>query len=100
MVYGVITVRTKPGKRFSGIDQLKKLAKWLSDKYGTPTQVLGNGSGPIYQNHISTQYENLAQMEEIIERFPADAEFQEWFTESQDLIEWQDSTYQYYTVFE
>lgn len=85
MVYNVITVGTKPGKRFAGIEQLKKLAKWISDKYGTPTQVIGNGTGPIYQNHIMTQYENLAQMEEVGNSVVADAEFQKWFNESEDL---------------
>ncbi len=100
MVYGAFMVRTKPGKRFSGIDQMKKLAKWMSEKYGTPTQVLGNGTGLIYQNYIMTQFETVAQMEEVTNSFPAEAEFQEWCGESQELIEWQDSTFQYFVVFE
>jgi len=100
MVYAVRTVGTKPGKRFAGIDQLKKLAVWMSDKYGTPTQVLGNGTGLIYQNHIMTQCESVAQMEEISNTMPTDAEFQEWFGESEGLVEWQDSTAHYFTVFE
>ena len=100
IVYNVITIRTKPGKRFAGIDQLKKLAVWMSDKYGTPTQVLGNGTGLIYQNYIMTQYESVAQMEEISNTMPTDAEFQEWFGESEGLVEWQDSTTHYFTVFE
>ena len=100
MVYGVITVGTKPGKRFAGIDQLKKLAKWISEKYGTPTQVLGNGAGLIYQNHVVTQYESQAHMEEVTNDLVADPEFQNWFGESEDLLEWHGSTSQHFDVLE
>lgn len=100
MVYGVLTLRTKPGKRFAGIDQLKSYAKWLSDKYGIPTQILGNGGGLVYENHILAQYENLAQMDEVTNTSVADPEFQQWFTESEDLLEWKDSTWQHYDVLD
>jgi hypothetical protein len=100
MVYGVITLKTKPGKRFAGIDHLKAYAKWLSDKYGTPTQVLGNGGGLIYENHILCQFESLAQMDEVNSSAVKDPEFQQWFTESEGLLEWKDSTWRHYDVWD
>ncbi len=98
MVYSVITVGTKPGKRFAGIEQLKKLAKWMSDEYGTPTQVLGNGTGPIYQNHVVTQYESLAQMEKVSDSIVGHDRFQKWFSESEGLLDWEGSTTDYFDV--
>lgn len=100
MYYGVVTVHTKPGKRFAGIDKLKELATWIKEKYGTPTQVLGNGTGPIYENHVVTQYDSLAQMEEVNRSLAQDEAFQKWFAEADELIEWWESTSQYFIVFD
>ena len=100
MVYGVTTLRTKPGKRFAGIDQLKKLAKWITDRYGIPAQVLGNGTGAMYQNHLLTQFESVAQMDELNTSMVAQDEFSKWFEESEGLLDWEESTFQYYDVLE
>ena len=79
MLYYVITVGTFPGKRFQGIEHLKKGAAMMSEKYGVRVQVLGNGSGPLYQNHLVTRYESTSQMEEVSNEFPMDPDFQSWF---------------------
>jgi hypothetical protein len=100
MVYGVITVRTIPGKRFEGIEKLKKLAGWMDEKYETRTQVLGNGTGPIYQNHVVTRYESLAQMEEIQMKMPGESEFMDWFKEAEGFLNWETSSSSFYTVFD
>ena len=59
MVYGTVTIGTKPGKRFEGIAKLVEFAKWASEKYDAPTQILGNLAGQVYQNHIVTQYKSM-----------------------------------------
>jgi hypothetical protein len=100
MVYGVVTVRTIPGKRFEGIEKLKVLAGWMDEKYGTRTQVLGNGSGPIYQNHVVSRYESLAQMEEVQMNLAGETEFLDWFKEAEGVLNWESSSSSFYTVFE
>ncbi len=100
MYYCAITIATKPGARWAGVDHLKKLAKWMTDKYGLPTQVLGNVAGPIYQNHIVSRYESMAQIEEIQAKIYADPEFTEWFQGSGDLLAWQEATNTIYEAFE
>ncbi len=98
MVYGTVAVRTIPGKRFPGIEKLTELAKWMSDKYGTPTQVLGNLSGQVYQNHIVTQYENMGHSDEIWEKVLADPEYLAWFESTKDLLVWEGARTNWYTV--
>ena len=72
MYYATITVSTKPGMRFQGIDHLKKFADWFKGKYNIETQILGNMSGRIYRNHVVFRYESLAQMETTTEKMLAD----------------------------
>jgi hypothetical protein len=74
MYYGAYTVTLVPGNRFPGIEHMKKLAKMLGDKYGTPTEVLGNEAGQVYECHFVTRYESLAQYEEVNEKLYADAD--------------------------
>ena len=99
MYYGVISVSTKPGVRFNGIEHLKKFAEWLESKYEIRTQVLGNMHGAIYRNHIVSRYDSLAQMESVYEKVLADPEYLEWFGEGKDLIVWEDSSQSMYQVF-
>jgi hypothetical protein len=54
MYYGSYTVGTRVGKRYEGIEHLKKLAKIITDKYELKTEVLGNVTGKIYENHLAT----------------------------------------------
>jgi len=99
MYYAAITVSTKPGIRFKGIEHLKKFSNWFEEKYGIPTLVLGNMTGAIYRNHVVSRYENLAQMETVYEKMLANSEYLEWFDEGKDLIVWEDSSQTMYQVF-
>jgi hypothetical protein len=99
MYYAAITVSTKPGMRFQGIEHLKKFADWIEGKYNIEIQVLGNMNGRIYRNHVVSRYENLAQLETTYEKVLADDEYLKWFKEGKDLIEWGDATQEIYQVF-
>jgi len=99
MYYNAITVSTKPGVRFQGIEHLKKLADWFGAKYDIETQVLGNLNGRIYRNHVVSRFESLAQMESTYEKMLVDDEYLAWFNEGKDLFEWSVSTQTTYQVF-
>lgn len=99
MYYTTITVTTKPGLRFQGIEHLKKFSSWIEEKHNIPTQVLGNVSGAIYQNHIVSRYESMAQMEVVYAKTLADPEYLEWFKEGTDLLTWGDARQAVYQVF-
>ena len=100
MYYVSFTVTLIPGKRFAGIDHLKKMAKILSDKYGIPSEVLANSTGEVYQHHLVSKYENMAQIEEVQDKIFADEDYLAWFGASVGLIEWQDATSNMYRVFD
>ena len=100
MYYGTVTVTTKPGKRFAAIEHIKKLAKLSSEKYGIPTEVLGNGTGLVYKCHIVSKYQSAAQWDDSTKKLVADPAFQEWFNASEGLIEWQDARNDLYEVFD
>lgn len=99
MYYTAITITTKPGVRFQGIEHLKKFSSWIQEKYNVPTEVLGNMHGPIYQNHIVSRYESLAQMEDLFAKVLADPEYLDWFNEGKDLLAWGDARQAVYQVF-
>lgn len=99
MYYAAITVSTIPGKRFEGIGHLKKYAEWAEGKFGIPTQVLGNMTGTVYENHVVFQFESMAQMEEMYEKMLADPEYQLWFNEATGVLGWDKASQQIYQVF-
>jgi hypothetical protein len=99
MYYAAITVTTKPGVRFQGIEHLKKFASWVKEKYSIPTEVLGNMNGLIYQNHVVLRYESLGQMEEVTNKWLADPEYLDWFQEGKELLTWNDARQALYQVF-
>lgn len=99
MYYGSFTVKTLPGKRFAGIEHLKKLAALIEEKHGLKAQVLGNVAGAIYKNHLVVSYENMTEVEEFSKKLNADDDFQAWFTESLELIEWVDARQDIFVVF-
>ena len=88
MFYAVINIRTMPGKRFDGIEQLKTLARWLTEKYGAETTLLGSGDGLPNQSQLVTRYESQAQMIEIDRQLIQDAEFTAWLRNAQVMIQW------------
>jgi len=88
----VITVTTKPGLRFQGIEHLKKFATLLKEKYGISTEILGNMNGAIYRNHLVSRYNGAAQMEETNAKVMADPEWLQWFDEGKELFVWADAS--------
>lgn len=99
MFYAVITVTSKPGIRFQGIEHLKKFSSWVKEKDDIHTEVLGNMYGAIYQNHVVSRYESLAQLEEVFAKVLADPEYQEWFDKGKDLLDWGEARQAVYQVF-
>jgi hypothetical protein len=89
-----------PGKRFAGVDHLKKMAKILKEKYGISSQVLANGTGPVYQHHLVSKYDSMAQIQEVQEKLFGDEEYLAWFKESEDLVQWKNATQNVYQVFD
>jgi hypothetical protein len=99
MYYSAISVTTRPGMRFQGIEHLKKLAGWLESKYEVRTQVLGSLSGKIYRNSVVSRYDSLDHMEKTYEKVLADPEYLDWFKEGQDLLFWDDASQDIFQVF-
>jgi len=95
----VISVTTKPGLRFQGIEHLKKIATWLNDKYGVSTEVLGNLNGAIYRNHAVSRYSSLAQMEELNAKILTDPEYLQWFEEGKELLVWAEASQTIFQVY-
>lgn len=98
MYYSTITITTKPGIRFQGIEHLKKFASWVKEKYAIDCMVLGNMDGPVYQNHVVLSFDNLAQFEEIWAKALNDPEYLQWFNDGKDLLVWQDASQRIYQV--
>jgi hypothetical protein len=100
MYYGSYTFTLIPGKRFAGVDHLKKMAKMLNDKYSVPSEVLGNTTGEVYKHHLVSRFENLAQMEEVQAKLFADEEYLAWFNASEGLVKWQNLTMRLYQIYD
>ena len=98
MYYGSYTVGTSVGKRYEGIEHLKKLAKIIADNYDLKTEVLGNVTGKVYENHLVTTFESMAQMEDFNKKFSADPNFLEWFKNSVDLFDWKNARQNLFVV--
>lgn len=99
MYYGTVTVTITPGQRLAAIEHLKKLAKLSSEKYGIPTEVMGNGTGRIYKCHVVSRYKDAAQWDEAGNKLVADPAFDEWFKASEGLLQWQDARTDLYEVY-
>ena len=100
MYYGSYTFTLIPGKRFAGVDHLKKMGKMMTDKYGIPSEVLGNRTGELYKAHLVSKFERLSQIEEVEQKLFADEEYLAWFNESEGLIKWQGTTMYIYQVYD
>lgn len=99
MYYATNTITLIPGKRFEAIAHLQKLAKFICDTYGTPAEVVGNMTGPVYACHMVTKYDNLAQYEQDDRKLMADPFFAQWFEESVSLLSWQDARSGLYEIY-
>jgi hypothetical protein len=88
MVYTVMNVCIKPGRSWEGIEQLRALARWLTDKYGAETTLLGSKSGAGDQKQLVTRFQSPAQMREIDRRLIQDSEFAAWLRRSEALVRW------------
>lgn len=88
MVYTVMNVCINPGRSWEGIEQLKALARWLTDKYGAETTLLGSGSAVNDRKQLVTRFQSPAQMREIDRRLVQDTEFAAWLRRSEALVRW------------
>ena len=88
MIYSVINVCVAPERHWEGIQQLKILARWLTEKYEAETTLLDSRSGDEDQKQLVTRYQNKEQMREIDRKLLQDAEFDAWLTTAKDLMSW------------
>jgi hypothetical protein len=99
MYYTVLTIGTKPGMRFQGIEHLKKFTAFVKKEYNVEGQVLGNVEGKIYQNHLVLTFDDLAQSETVNEKLLAHPEYHAWFAEGKDMFEWAGAVQTIYKVY-
>ncbi len=97
--YSAFTVTLIPGKRYAGIEHVKKLAHWFKEHYGLDAQVLGNLGGAVYRAHLVVRFDSLASMEQMTSQLGEDEEYLAWFQGSEGLIEWASATQSLYEVF-
>jgi hypothetical protein len=88
MIYAVINVCVRPERSWEGIQHLKELARWLTEKYGAETTLLGSHSGGDDQKQLVTRYQSQAQMREIDRCLIQDGEFAAWLRVNESLILW------------
>ncbi len=100
MYYLTYTATLLPGKRFAGVDHMKKLAKIIHDKYGITSEILANSTGKVYDHHFVSKYESMAQIEQVGDKLLADDDYHTWFEKSKDLVAWKDATINLYRVFD
>ena len=100
MYYGSYTFTLIPGKRFAGVDHLKKMVTILDDKYGVKSEVLGNVTGEVYKHHLVSKFESLAQMEDVQKKLLGDEDYLAWFNDSEGLIKWHNTTMYLYQVYD
>lgn len=84
MIYHVIGITLMPGKRFEGVEHMKKFAGHMKEAYGVSSEVLGNETGMVYRHFMVSRYESLAQYEETNAKVFDDPKYLEWFTEGKD----------------
>jgi hypothetical protein len=100
MIYSVINVCIAPERRREGIQQLKALAHWLTQKYGAETTLLGSDADTQNRKQLVTRYQSQEQMKEIDLQLTRDAEFDAWLSKSERMIVWDCSPGDYYRVVE
>lgn len=88
MIYTVMNVSIKPERSWEGIEQLRDLARWLTEKYGAETTLLGGSSGADDQKQLVTRFQSPAQMRDIDRRLVQDTEFAAWLRRSEALVRW------------
>ncbi len=88
MIYAVINVCVQSEHSWEGVQRLKELARWLTDKYGAETTLLGSDSGGEAQKQLVTRYQSPAQMRDIDRRLLQDAEFSTWLQVNETLVRW------------
>jgi len=100
MIYAVINVCIAPERRWEGIEQLEQLARWLTDKYGVETTLLGSNLGAEDQKQLVTRYHSQEEMKEIDLQLIQDAEFDAWLRKAQMMIQWDCAPGDIYRVME
>jgi hypothetical protein len=88
MFYAVINVCVETERRWEGVQHLKELAHWLTEKYGVETTVMSSRSGGEGQKQLVTRYQSPAQMHEIDRRLLQDSEFAAWLRANEPLLHW------------
>ena len=61
MVYTVMNVCINPGRSWEGIERLRALARWLTDKYGVSWQIVPTVLGEMLQDKNAERAERVMQ---------------------------------------
>ena len=78
MIVSVRTFDLKEDKYFEGIQWAQSMTKLFSDEFGVPVKILTAVSGPTQQIHFVSEYDSLADFEELMSKMLAHPKVQEF----------------------
>ena len=78
MIVSVRTFDLKEDKYFEGIQWAQSMTKLFSDEFGVRVKILTAVSGPTQQIHFVSEYDSLADFEELMSKMLAHPKVQEF----------------------
>ena len=78
MIVSVRTFDLKEDKYFEGIRWAQSMTKLFSDEFGVQVKILTAVSGPTQQIHFVSEYDSLADFEELMSKMLAHPKVQEF----------------------
>ena len=78
MIVSVRTFDLKEDKYFEGIQWAQSMTKLFSDEFGVQVKILTAVSGPTQQIHFVSEYDSLADFEELMSKMLAHPKVQEF----------------------
>ena len=78
MIVSVRTFDLKEDKYFEGIQWAQGMTKLFNDEFGVVVKILTGVSGPTQQIHFVSEYDSLADFEELMSKMLAHPKVQEF----------------------
>ena len=85
MIVSVRTFDLKEDKYFEGIQWAQSMTKLFSDEFGVQVKILTAVSGPTQQIHFVSEYDSLADFEELMSKMLAHPKVQEFSKQRADF---------------